>query len=169
MVGKAGAAREELKRDNVLVERRARGADKRKAVLAHTLRAAVAKALGQKQLLCCAARLVEDEPAGAAMVLPVPHGERLVAAVALKARLVLLPLGHTSGQHPFGWFVAVVLAWETVSVKEKSNNIKSASQKEVSNKKKKNGKSVAKEYFGGEQILEMKMNSMSTTFGGVTK
>lgn len=92
--GELRGARQELERHDVLVERRARGGDEGVAAAAEALGAAEAKALGERDTLGRTARLVEDEPAQTAVVLPVRERERPVAAVALEARLVLLPLGH---------------------------------------------------------------------------
>ena len=96
--GELGGARQELERHDVLVERGARSHEERVAAVAQALgAAAVAKALGQHHTLRRTALLVEDEPAQTAVVLPVREREGLVAAVALEAGLVLLPLGHTRG------------------------------------------------------------------------
>ena len=159
LVSKASAAREELERNDVLVQRRARGAHKRKAVLAHTLRAAEAKAVGQKQLLWRTARLVEDEPARAAVVLSVPHRERLVAAVALEARLVLLPLGHVSCKHPDRWFVAdLPLFGRNTTLASQTPEEARGRRKETKQQKQKQKKK--------SQILEMKWGSGRKIMGG---
>ena len=95
--GELRGARQELEGHDVLVERGARGHEERVAVVAQALGAAEAKALGQTHPLRRTARLVEDEAAQTAVVLPVGEREGLVTAVALEARLILLPLGHTGG------------------------------------------------------------------------
>ena len=135
--GELRGARQELERHDVLVERRARGGDEGVAAAAEALGAAEAKALGERDTLGRTARLVEDEPAQTAVVLPVRERERPVAAVALEARLVLLPLGHArSRAQRHLLFRSVCVAKKHSKSKKKR---KKAKQKKKKEKKWKNG------------------------------